>query len=910
MHDTRSNIDSATSTRAAAADADVTPMMAQYLEIKRAHPDCLLFYRMGDFYELFFDDAVVAAKALDIALTKRGKHLGEDIPMCGVPVHAYEAYLQRLIRSGFRVAICEQLEDPAEAKKRGSKAVVRRDVVRIVTPGTLTEETLLDARRHNYLAALAEANGAYGFAWLDLSTGDFFLQPLSVSGIASALARVAPGEILVSDRLLARDDVKVQLNDWKGAVTPLPSVRFDSENGRRRLEAMYGVKALDGFGAFGRAELAAGGSLVDYVELTQKGRLPRLKSPIRIAERGFLEIDPATRRNLELEQTLEGQRRGSLLATIDRTLTGAGARRLAQYLAAPLTDPRAIEARLDMVGFFVDDARRRDELREILRGLPDVERALSRISLGRGGPRDLAAIRDGLSSIPRIRSCLTMAGLAGTPAGIEACARDLGDHTPLVERLTRALAAELPVDARDGGFIAAGYSDRLDELRRLRDDSRRLIAELQARYAAETKIASLKIRHNNVLGYYIEVTPTHADKLAGNPAFVHRQTLASAMRFTTVELGQLEQSIMSAADKALALEMEIFNELAADVLSNADAITRAASAIATLDVAAALADLAVERRYCRPEVDESLSFHIVGGGHPVVEAALASAGGGAFVANDCHLAADADGAGADRTGAARIWLLTGPNMAGKSTFLRQNALIAILAQIGSYVPADHARIGVVDRLFSRVGAADDLARGRSTFMVEMVETAAILNQAGPRSLVILDEIGRGTATYDGLSIAWACVEHLHEVNRCRALFATHYHELTALAGKLAGLACYTMRVKEWQGDVVFLHEVVPGAADRSYGIHVAKLAGLPPVVIERAEQVLKTLESGADNSAASRLVDDLPLFSAARPKGGLPQAPAAPSAVEEALRAIHPDEMSPREALDALYRLKSLLDRG
>ncbi|HEX6977854.1 MAG TPA: DNA mismatch repair protein MutS [Alphaproteobacteria bacterium] len=911
MHDARSNIDSAAPARAAAADADVTPMMAQYFEVKRAHPGCLLFYRMGDFYELFFDDAVVAAKALDIALTKRGKHLGEEIPMCGVPVHAYEAYLQRLIRNGFRVAICEQLEDPSEAKKRGSKAVVRRDVVRIVTPGTLTEETLLDARRHNYLAALAESNGALGFAWLDLSTGDFFLQPLAASGIASALARVAPGEILVPDRLLARDEVKVQLNDWKGALTPLPSVRFDSENGRRRLEAMYGVKALDGFGAFGRAELAAGGSLVDYVELTQKGRLPRLKPPIRVAECGFLEIDPATRRNLELEQTLEGQRRGSLLATIDRTLTGAGARRLAQHLAAPLTDPRAIEARLDMVGFFVDDARRRDELREILRGLPDVERALSRIGLGRGGPRDLAAIRDCLSSIPRIRSCLTVAGLAGTPAGINACARDLGDHAPLVERLTRALAAELPVDARDGGFIAAGYSERLDELRRLRDDSRRLIAELQTRYAAETKVPSLKIRHNNVLGYYIEVTPTHADKLAGNPAFIHRQTLASAMRFTTVELGQLEQSIMSAADKALALEMEIFNELATDVLSNADAIVRAASAIAALDVAAALADLAVERRYCRPEVDESLSFHIVGGRHPVVEAALASAGGAAFVANDCRLAADADGSGADRTGEARIWLLTGPNMAGKSTFLRQNALIAILAQIGSYVPADRAHIGVVDRLFSRVGAADDLARGRSTFMVEMVETAAILNQAGTRSLVILDEIGRGTATYDGLSIAWACVEHLHEVNRCRALFATHYHELTALAGKLPGLACYTMRVKEWQGDVVFLHEVVPGAADRSYGIHVAKLAGLPPAVIERAEQVLKTLENGADTSAVSRLAEDLPLFSAVRPKGGLPQAQAAaPSVVEEALRAIHPDEMSPREALDALYRLKSLLDRG
>jgi DNA mismatch repair protein MutS len=881
------------------AAADVTPMMAQYLAVKRAHPGALLFYRMGDFYELFFDDAVAAAKALDIALTKRGKHQGSDIPMCGVPVHAYEAYLLRLIRQGFRVAVCEQLEDPAEAKKqRGYKAVVRRDVVRVITPGTLTEDTLLDARRHNYLAALSEAGGALGLAWLDVSTGDFALQSVAASGLGAALARVAPGELLVPDRLFDRDQLKQALDDWKAVLTPLPSSRFDSENGRRRLESLYGVKALDGFGAFGRAELAAGGCLVDYVDLTQKGRLPRLNPPTRHAESGFLEIDPATRRNLELDQTLDGIRRGSLLATIDHTLTGAGARRLAAHLAAPLTDPAQIDARLDMVAFFVDDTRRRDGLRQTLRGVPDVERALSRLSLGRGGPRDLAALRDALAAVPSLRTCLEGSGLGGMPAGIAGCARGLGEHGVLVERLGRALGPDLPIDPRDGGFIAAGYSEKLDELRRLRDESRKLIAGLQAKYAADTKAASLKIRHNNVLGYYIEVTPTHADKLTGNPAFIHRQTMASAMRFTTVELGELEQAIVSAADKALALETALFADLVKEVTDRAEDVARAAAAIAALDVAAALADLAVERRYARPSVDDSLAFAIEGGRHPVVETALAAAGGPAFVGNDCAL--DTDGK--------RIWLLTGPNMAGKSTFLRQNALIAIMAQIGSYVPAQRARIGVVDRLFSRVGAADDLARGRSTFMVEMVETAAILNQAGPRALVILDEIGRGTATYDGLSIAWASIEHLHEVNRCRALFATHYHELTSLAAKLDGLACYTMRVKEWQGDVVFLHEIGPGAADRSYGIHVAKLAGLPPPVIARAEQVLDALEKSGEAETVARLADDLPLFSAARPKGGTPGAQeAGRSAAEAALASLNPDELSPKEALEALYRLRGLL---
>ena len=869
--------------------------MVQYHEIKRANPGCLLFFRMGDFFELFFEDAVAAAQALDIALTKRGRHEGADIPMCGVPVHTAEAYLARLIRAGFKVAICDQIEDPAEARRRGAK-MLRRAVVRVVTAGTLTEEGLLDARRHNYLAGLAEAGGEMGLAWLDLSTGIFALAPTSESALAADLARLSPGEILLPERLLTRPTLFELLAEWKPVLTPLPNPRFESDAGRRRLQEFYGVGALDGFGNFARAELAAGGALVDYVGLTQQGRVAYLDPPRRVVPGSVMQIDAATRRNLELVTSLAGERKGSLLATIDRTVTPAGARLLAEHLAAPLTECAAIAERLDAVQFYVDRSEARSALREHLRHCPDIERALTRLSLGRGGPRDLAALRQSLGATAPLREMLPAPiditpDLVPLPGRLAEARRGLGEHGALVERLGRALAAELPLFARDGGFIAAGYSDELDEWRSLRDESRRMIAALQARYAEETAIAALKIRHNNVIGYYIEVSANHAGKLG--PEFIHRQTMAGAQRYTTTELADLETRIASAAERALALELRLYDDLVGEVTARRGEIAATAAALATLDVAAALAELAAEAGWVRPVVEDGTAFEISGGRHPTVETALAASGNrGGFVANDCVLAEN------------RIWLVTGPNMAGKSTFLRQNALIAILAQMGSYVPAQAARIGIVDRLFSRVGAADDLARGRSTFMVEMVETAAILNQAGPQALVILDEIGRGTATFDGLSIAWAALEHLHEVNRCRTLFATHYHELTALAAKLPALACHTMRVKEWKGDVVFLHEVGPGTADRSYGIHVAKLAGLPKSVTARAEEVLGVLEKGEQGGALARLADDLPLFSAARRR-----AEPAPreSAAEALLGDIRPDELSPREALDLLYRLKGLV---
>ncbi len=874
----------------------MTPMMAQYLAIKRDNPNSLLFYRMGDFYELFFDDAVEAAAALDITLTKRGKHLGEDIPMCGVPVHSHETYLTRLIRTGFKVAVCEQTEDPAEAKKRGAKAVVNRAVARTITAGTLTEDTLLNANRNNYLVAVAEAEGGFGLAWLDMSTGEFHMQPVSQATLGSSLARLDPGEALIADRLMQRDDLAEILAPWWDSLTPLPASRFDSQNGGKRLMEIFKVATLDAYGHFSRAELAAGGGLIDYVELTQQGKLPRIAPPTRLAAGEVMEIDAATRRNLELTQTLSGERKGSLLNVIDQTVTGAGGRLLASWISTPLTDIGAINYRLDMVSQFAGEQSLRSNLRSQLKRAPDIERALSRLSLGRGGPRDLAAIRDGLALTSDIRDLMTNDRAS---QGVREALEDFGSHGALVLKLTESLAAELPLYTRDGGFIAAGFSPSFDELKTMRDESRRLIAGLQERYAGDTNIQNLKIKHNNVLGYYIEVSARHAESMpaGAESVYIHRQTMKNAIRYSTVELGELEGKIASAADKALAVELGLFDELLAAVTDQAEAIARAATALATLDVAAGLAELAADRNYCRPDLDDSRDFAIIAGRHPVVEQALTSSQSRPFVANDC--AVDGDDS--------QLWLLTAPNMAGKSTFLRQNALIAILAQIGSFVPAGKARLGVVDRLFSRVGAADDLARGRSTFMVEMVETAAILAQATDRSFVILDEIGRGTATFDGLSIAWAVVEHLYEINCSRALFATHYHELTNLAAKLPGLTCHTMRVKEWKGDVVFLHEVTAGAADRSYGVHVGKLAGLPDEVVARAEDVLKALEEENQAGAVTRLADDLPLFAAGRPSGI--QTAAQPSPVEMVLDTILPDELSPKEALELIYKLKVLTDK-
>jgi DNA mismatch repair protein MutS len=869
----------------------VTPMMAQYLEIKAAHPDALLFYRMGDFYEMFFDDAVAAAESLDIALTKRGKHEGNDIPMCGVPVHAAEGYLLTLIRKGYRVGVCEQLESPAEAKKRGYKSIVKRDVVRLVTPGTLTEDSLLNARSHNYLAAFVEVRDQAAIAWVDISTGMFNAMKANQTRLGPELARLSPSELIVPQAL--ENDLHQLVTEFGISLTGFSGSSFDSTSGEKRLCDLFGVSTLDAYGNFDRAEIAAMGAIVEYLNITQKGKLPLLQPPQQEQHNKTVQIDAATRRNLELTQALSGGRAGSLLAVIDITVTAGGARLLERRLSAPSRLLETVSDRLNAVSHVVENTQITEDVREKLRQVPDLDRALSRLSLDRGGPRDLTAIRNGLAEASLIASN----GLGDAPKLLSSALQSLTGHDDLVGLLDQALIAEPPLLARDGGFIAPEYDEDLDEARKLRDEGRSVIAQMQKEFATQTGISTLKIKHNNVLGYFIETTATHADRMLSPPlneTFIHRQTTANQVRFTTIELSEMETKILNAGNRALEIEKRLYEILKRTILDSAALITQTARGLAEIDLATSLAQLARAQDWCKPTVDTSRAFNIIAGRHPVVEKALRDQSGQPFIANDCDLSA---------TDTSNIWLLTGPNMAGKSTFLRQNALIALLAQMGSYVPATSAHIGMISQLFSRVGASDDLARGRSTFMVEMVETAAILNQADDHALVILDEIGRGTATYDGLSIAWATLEHLHDVNQSRALFATHYHEMTALSGKLVGVDNATVAVKEFDGDVVFLHEVKKGAADRSYGVQVAKLAGLPDAVIARARVVLEALEKGEREGGATQktMIDDLPLFASTPPPVTV-KVEASPAL--DLLGDILPDELSPKQALDLIYKLK------
>jgi len=857
----------------ARADAP-TPMMAQYRRLKAEAGDALLFYRMGDFFELFFDDAKVASACLDIALTKRGEADGEPIPMCGVPIHAAESYLARLIRAGHRVAIAEQTESPAEARKaRGSKALVERAIIRLVTPGTLTEETLLDSSAANWLAAVGHVGEDWAIAAADISTGRFELVHCGPGELAAELARLSPAETI--------------------AETPVPGIRtsaskggFDSITGESALKARFGLATLDGIGAPTRAELAAAGGLLAYLDATQKGAGILLDAPRRVSRSAHMAIDTATRESLELCRSVSGTVAGSLLGEIDRCQSAPGRRLLAADISAPLTEKTEIERRLALVGWLHEDGVRRERIRSSLKALPDFARALARLTAGRGSPRDLSVIRDGLSAAEALKK--ELGDQPDRPPLLDALLPRLTGHEALVETLGRALVESPPIDASKGGYIAEGYDPALDELRSAASDGRRAIAALESRYREATGIPSLKIRHNAVLGYHVEVAARHSDKLlAPDSGFTHRQTLAGVVRFNSPELHEEASRVVEAGAHALASESAHAEELTALTVASTQRILGSAEAIARIDVAASHAHRAVEGGWSRPHVKDQACLEIEAGRHPVVEAALSDTGE-RFVANGLRLGPDD-----------RLWLITGPNMGGKSTFLRQAALVAVLAQSGSFVPATSATVGIVDKLFSRVGASDNLARGRSTFMVEMVETAAILNQATPKSLVILDEIGRGTSTYDGLAIAWAVVEAMHDQVQCRTLFATHYHELTRLAERLDCLSLHHVRAREWKGDLVLLHEVAEGAADRSYGIAVAKLAGLPPNVVARAKSVLTKLEAGRDATGGIAAgLDDLPLFAIAE------EPEHAPDALASELESIDPDSMSPRDALEALYRLK------
>jgi DNA mismatch repair protein MutS len=857
-------------------------MMVQYFALKREAADCLLFYRMGDFFELFFDDAKVASQVLDIALTSRGEHDGKPIPMCGVPAHSAEGYLARLIKAGCRVAIAEQVETPEEAKKRGgSKALVERGIVRFVTAGTLTEEALLEPRRANVLAAVCEVRGTVGFAACDISTGRMELEECSASEIDAALARIGASELVAPE-------------EWEtapeGAISR-PRADFTSDGGEARLKTVHGVATLDGFGQFGRAMLAAAGGLLAYLDHAGRGAMPLLLPPVALDGGARLAMDAATRTSLEVLEAQGGGRTGSLLAAVDRCVTGAGARLLAEDLAAPLTDEGAIRSRISLVQFFHDDPLLRADLREVLRALPDIGRALGRIVAGRGSPRDLGQVRDGLSEARRVKEHLER--LADRPPLLDDLLPSLGGHGALTDLLGRALVPTPPTERQSGGFIAEGYDHALDELRLVSGNARRAIAALEAKYRDETGIAALKIRHNGVLGYFIEVPARHADALmAADSGFAHRQTMAGAVRFNSISLHEEASRIAEAGGHALAAEEAHFDELVGQVAAAQRLIAATAAALARIDVAVGLAERAAEGGWTKPEIVAEAVLDIEGGRHPVVETALA-AQGERFVANDCCL-----------TATKRLWLIGGPNMGGKSTFLRQNALIVLLAQAGAYVPASRANVGLVDRLFSRVGASDNLARGRSTFMVEMVETAAILSQATERSFVILDEVGRGTSTYDGLALAWAVVEAVHETNRCRCLFATHYHELARLAETCEALSLHHVRAREWKGELVLLHEVAEGPAESSFGLAVARLAGVPNGVVSRAKSVLDRLEKGRrETGGLAAGLGELPLFSAA-----LEAQEEKGDALHEALRALDLDALTPREALDKLYQLKREAD--
>ncbi len=866
----------------ARAGPALTPMFRQYFDAKEQHPDCLLFFRMGDFYELFFEDAEKVAAELDLVLTSRGSRNGNPVPMCGVPVHASEGYLARLTRKGFRIAVCEQVERPAEARRRGYRPLLKREVVQVVTPGTVVDEHLLEARKNSFLAGLARVDSRTAVAFVDISTGEVEVETVAAGGLEAALARDGTREIIVSDALARQSETEAVLAAHGAVITELPAARFVFESAERRVREHYRVRALDAFGALTPAEVTALGAVFDYAELTQRESLPACRPPRRVVPDAYLGIDAATHRNLELVRSLAGTADGSLLHAVDRTVTAAGARRLAGDLARPLADRARIGARHDRVEWLVSEDEVRAQVRLELRRSPDSVRALARIAFGRGGPRDLRHIADALAVAAEVRARLGR-GRRPLPASLRILVDALDGEAELTARVGRAIEPDAPRLVREGAFVQAGFRADLDEQRALRDESRKLIREMQARECRATGVQTLRIRHNRVLGYFLEVPAGQVGNLKASDTgqrFQHRQTLAGASRFVTPELASLAERIELSGDRVRALEEEVFAELAAEVLDRSEAVQRIARALAALDVAQGFAELARERRYVRPAMHPDSRFRVIGGRHPVVETAL----DGSFVTNDCHLGE-----------AERIWLVTGPNMAGKSTFLRQNALMVVLAQAGGFVPAQTAELGVVDRLFSRVGAADDLARGRSTFMVEMVETAAILHQAGPRSFVILDEVGRGTATFDGLSIAWATLEYLHRHNRCRSLFATHYHELTQLSESLDGLACRTLRVREWQGEVVFLYAMSAGVSARAYGIDVGRLAGLPGEVLRRARQILAHLEAeGGTGRGGARALP-------ARPE---------PDPAADLLDEVDPDSLTPKAALELVYRLVDVRRKG
>jgi DNA mismatch repair protein MutS len=845
----------------------VTPIRKQYLQIKTQHPDAILFFRLGDFYETFDEDAEVAARELDLVLTSRPVAKDVRVPMAGVPHHAVEGYIARLIEKGYRVAVAEQVGEVT------GKGLVHREVTRVVTPGTVVEPALLEAKRPNYLAAVVLAEGRAGLAYADISTGEFATTQLAEEEVSRELARLQPRECLIP-RSEGQGAMR-EVHGVKAHVTPLPPYRFEPGAARQALLDHFGVVTLEGFGCEGKPlAVRAAGAVLHYLKETQKGAVAQVTTLRTYSTERFMGLGPVTRRNLELSETLRERRvQGSVLDVLDRTQTPMGGRLLHARLTQPLVDRVEIEARLDQVEAFVQSGVLRAQVMDRLRNVPDLERLSNRVVSGIATPRDLAGIRSALDAVAALASLLDAAEgvLAPVAAQLDPC-QDVG------ALLAQAIVEEPPAALSAGGVVRQGFSDELDGLLHSVREAREWLASLERREQQASGIKSLKVGHNKVFGYYIEVTKSNLDAVPEE--YIRKQTLVNAERFITPELKEVESLILNAEERQAEVESRLFHEVCQQVAARAPALLKTARAIAQIDVAAALAEVAVRNRYTRPQLTDDNALEIVGGRHPVVEQTLHDT---PFTPNDLHL-----------DDAARIWIITGPNMAGKSVYLRQNALIVLLAQMGSFVPADEARIGIVDRIFTRIGAQDEVAAGQSTFMVEMVETANILNHATLRSLLVLDEVGRGTSTYDGISIAWAVVEYLHNhpERRARTLFATHYHELTELAERLPGVQNANLAVAEHEGQVVFLHQVVPGGADRSYGIHVAQLAGVPRPVINRAEELLGGLEAGEFRPGT------------AAPEPYQPVLFAEEHPVVSELKNLDVSTMTPLEAINALYELQ------
>jgi DNA mismatch repair protein MutS len=810
-----------------------TPAMKQYFQFKQKFADAILFFRMGDFYETFFEDAHTCSKVLGLALTCRNKGSDNPVPLAGLPYHAVDGYLKKMLQAGYKVAVCEQIEDPRQAK-----GVVKRDVVRVVTPGTLTDDMLLEAREDNFLCAVSLGPKAAALAWVDISTGHFFTQEIAESSLIDELLRLNPREVLLAEcrgELFSGQQKQLaqRVRQLTGAVmTERPGWYFDPYTAKEKLLKHFGVNSLEGYGIGEDFEgIRAAGAVLEYLEETQRASLGHIAKIQRVMPGGYLQVDPVSLRSLEILRTMRSEgAQGSLLECIDRTLTGMGSRMLRGWICMPLRDVQAIGRRQDAIEELVNDDVLCSELRKFLKQISDLERIAARIGTYRTSPKDLVALAGTLRTIPHIRQLLAPCGAALLKQLCGGC--DSMDE--LADLLEQAIEPEPPSHLREGGVIRPGYDEKLDHLRSISRDGRSWLAEYQQRQIERTGIDKLKVGFNNVFGYYIEISHNYADKVPAD--YVRKQTVKNAERYITDELKQYEEQALGAREKAISLENELFEQIRTETTKYISRLQQLAQVVAMCDCFSALAYLARQGRYVRPTITEGRELEIIEGRHPVLAERL----GAEFVANDVSLGAD----GKD------LAIITGPNMAGKSTYIRQAALLVLLAQTGSFIPAKEARIGAADRIFTRVGASDELARGQSTFMVEMTETANIINNATDRSLVILDEVGRGTSTYDGLSLAWAITEHLANAVRCRTLFATHYHELTELGQLLANVKNLNVAVREWAGEVVFLHKIIPGGTDKSYGLHVAKLAGLPRPILISSGEILKDLENTFAKEAA------------------------------------------------------------